>query len=89
MALVIGAIPTFFAGPLIGIMADRFGAESVTAPCLLAMIPWPILMMLHNSLAGFIVYFTCFSTTTYRDLADTADPNHSLLSELYSQLGRM
>nr|XP_019043632.1 hypothetical protein I302_08212 [Kwoniella bestiolae CBS 10118]OCF22562.1 hypothetical protein I302_08212 [Kwoniella bestiolae CBS 10118] len=51
------AAPTFITGPIIGTLADKFGAEYIMLPCLIIALPWLPLMMLKDSLAGFIVFF--------------------------------
>ena len=59
---VAAAAPTFVTGPLVGSLADKFGAEWIIAPGLLFSAPWLALMILKSSLAGFIVYFALSQT---------------------------
>ncbi|WVW87013.1 hypothetical protein I302_109069 [Kwoniella bestiolae CBS 10118] len=51
------AAPTFFTGPIVGALADKYGAEFIMLPCLAFALPWLPLMILKKSLAGFIVLF--------------------------------
>lgn len=52
-----GAAPAFFTGPLAGWLSDKYGTEWVIGGTLLLCLPWIPLMILTNSLPGFIVYF--------------------------------
>ncbi|ORX37801.1 major facilitator superfamily domain-containing protein [Kockovaella imperatae] len=54
--------PTFITGPIIGALADKYGAEWIMAPSLLLSAPWLPLLILKNSLPGFIVYFALSQT---------------------------
>ncbi|WVF68416.1 hypothetical protein IAT40_003181 [Kwoniella sp. CBS 6097] len=51
------AAPTFFAGPVIGALADKYGSEWIILPSLTLALPWLPLMGLKSSLAGFMVFF--------------------------------
>lgn len=51
------AAPAFFCGPISGYLADRIGPEVVLIPCLILVLPWMPLMILRDSLAGFMVFF--------------------------------
>ncbi|EIW71600.1 hypothetical protein TREMEDRAFT_67860 [Tremella mesenterica DSM 1558] len=51
------AAPTFAAGPIIGHVADKYGSEWFVAPSMLLTLPWFPLLILNNSLAGFIIFF--------------------------------
>ncbi|RXK41833.1 hypothetical protein M231_00832 [Tremella mesenterica] len=51
------AAPTFAAGPIIGHLADKYGSEWFVAPSMLLTLPWFPLLILNNSLAGFIIFF--------------------------------
>ncbi|TYJ58873.1 hypothetical protein B9479_000305 [Cryptococcus floricola] len=51
------AAPTLIAGPIVGALSDKFGAEMIMLPCMVLLLPWPPLLLLKNNLAGFIVYF--------------------------------
>nr|XP_019009454.1 uncharacterized protein I206_06103 [Kwoniella pini CBS 10737]OCF48235.1 hypothetical protein I206_06103 [Kwoniella pini CBS 10737] len=56
------AAPTFVSGPIIGALADKYGAEFIMLPCLIFALPWLPLMILNQSLAGFIVLFALSGT---------------------------
>ncbi|CAD6570457.1 MAG: hypothetical protein TREMPRED_005852 [Tremellales sp. Tagirdzhanova-0007] len=49
--------PTFVTGPIVGALADNFGAEWIIAPSLIMALPWLPLLILRNSLPGFVVFF--------------------------------
>ncbi|WWD20223.1 hypothetical protein CI109_104699 [Kwoniella shandongensis] len=51
------AAPTFISGPVVGAMADKWGAEFIMLPALIMILPWLPLMLLSKSIAGFIVFF--------------------------------
>nr|XP_018260404.1 uncharacterized protein I303_07322 [Kwoniella dejecticola CBS 10117]OBR82562.1 hypothetical protein I303_07322 [Kwoniella dejecticola CBS 10117] len=51
------AAPTFVSGPIIGALADKYGAEFIMLPCMIFALPWLPLMILKKSLGGFIVLF--------------------------------
>ncbi|WVN87705.1 uncharacterized protein L203_102893 [Cryptococcus depauperatus CBS 7841] len=51
------AAPAFFAGPIIGALADKYGAEFLMFPSLIFSLPFMPLLLLKKSLAGFIVTF--------------------------------
>ncbi|WRT69613.1 uncharacterized protein IL334_006602 [Kwoniella shivajii] len=51
------AAPTFVTGPLVGALADKYGAEFIMLPCLIFSLPWIPLLILKRSLPGFIVLF--------------------------------
>ncbi|KGB77925.2 hypothetical protein CNBG_4012 [Cryptococcus deuterogattii R265] len=51
------AAPTFFCGPIVGALADKYGAEWIMLPSIILTLPWLPLMLLNKSLAGFIVFF--------------------------------
>ncbi|ODN95222.1 hypothetical protein L198_04610 [Cryptococcus wingfieldii CBS 7118] len=50
------AAPTLIAGPIVGALSDKFGAEMIMLPCMILLLPWPPLLLLRNSLAELIVY---------------------------------
>ncbi|ORY34786.1 major facilitator superfamily domain-containing protein [Naematelia encephala] len=54
--------PTFICAPITGHLADKYGSQWVMAPCLFFVLPWLPLLLLTNSLAGFIVYFAIANT---------------------------
>lgn len=54
---VAAAAPTFFCGPIVGALADKYGAEWIMLPSIILTLPWLPLMLLNNSLAGFIIFF--------------------------------
>jgi len=64
--IVIGAIPTFFAGPLVGYISDKIGSEWLAAPILVSLVPLTLLFMLKHSLPGFVVIFTCISEWLFK-----------------------
>ncbi|ODO00821.1 hypothetical protein L198_03148 [Cryptococcus wingfieldii CBS 7118] len=51
------AAPTFFCGPIVGALADKYGAEWIMVPSMIFALPWLPLLLLKKSLAGFIVFF--------------------------------
>ncbi|WVR08153.1 hypothetical protein IAU60_005199 [Kwoniella sp. DSM 27419] len=51
------AAPTFFVGPVVGAVADKYGSEWLILPALALCLPWLPLMILRTSLAGFMVFF--------------------------------
>ncbi|WVQ79320.1 hypothetical protein IAT38_001417 [Cryptococcus sp. DSM 104549] len=51
------AAPTFFCGPIIGALADKYGAEWIMFPSIILTLPWLPLLLLKKSLAGFIIIF--------------------------------
>ncbi|WVQ82530.1 hypothetical protein IAT38_004659 [Cryptococcus sp. DSM 104549] len=51
------AAPTFFCGPIIGALADKYGSEWILLPSMIMILPWLPLLLLSKSLAGFIVIF--------------------------------
>ncbi|OXG80543.1 hypothetical protein C348_03667 [Cryptococcus neoformans Gb118] len=51
------AAPTFFCGPIVGALADKYGAEWIMLPSIILTLPWLPLMLLNKSLAGFIIFF--------------------------------
>ncbi|WVO13858.1 hypothetical protein L204_101481 [Cryptococcus depauperatus] len=51
------AAPTFFTGPIIGALADKYGSEFLMFPCVILTLPFMPLLLLKKSLAGFIVTF--------------------------------
>ncbi|KAK8849598.1 hypothetical protein IAR55_004933 [Kwoniella newhampshirensis] len=51
------AIPTFISGPVVGAMADKWGAEYIILPTIIMGLPWLPLMILRKSLPGFVVFF--------------------------------
>ncbi|WVQ75008.1 hypothetical protein IAR50_004616 [Cryptococcus sp. DSM 104548] len=51
------AAPTFFCGPVVGALADKYGAEWFMVPSMILTLPWLPLLLLKKSLAGFIVFF--------------------------------
>lgn len=54
---LVASVPTFFTGPLVGHLADKYGAEWLAAPCLLLSLPFFPLLILKNSFAGFVIVF--------------------------------
>lgn len=61
---VAACAPTFITGPLVGALADKFGSEWIITPFLLVSLPWFPLLILKNSLPGFIVYFAMIRAST-------------------------
>ncbi|WVQ77402.1 hypothetical protein IAR50_007087 [Cryptococcus sp. DSM 104548] len=57
LIFLISAAPALFAGPLAGAASDKWGAEWIMLPCMILVLPWTILNISRDSLAGFIVYF--------------------------------
>lgn len=51
------AAPTFFCGPIVGALADKYGAEWLMLPAMVLTLPWLPLMLLKKSLGAFIVFF--------------------------------
>jgi hypothetical protein len=58
---VAAAAPTFLTGPIVGALADKWGAEWFMASSLLFTLPWIPLMLLTGSLPGFIIFFALAS----------------------------
>ena len=54
---VAASAPTFVTGPIVGALADKFGAEWIIAPSLIMTLPWLPLLILKKSLPGFVVFF--------------------------------
>ncbi|WVR08154.1 hypothetical protein IAU60_005200 [Kwoniella sp. DSM 27419] len=65
------AAPTFFAGPVVGHIADKFGSEFIVFPCLLFSLPWIALLILDKSLPGFIVFFSIANTAVSAAMGPT------------------
>ena len=55
---VAASVPLFVTGPVIGALADKYGAEWIMAPSLLLTAPWLALLILDKSLPGFVVFFS-------------------------------
>ncbi|KAJ9095347.1 hypothetical protein QFC21_005713 [Naganishia friedmannii] len=55
---LVAAVPTFFTGPIAGAMADKWGSEVLTIPLLVLCLPLPPLLILKQSLPGFIIILT-------------------------------
>ncbi|AAW46370.2 hypothetical protein CNK02920 [Cryptococcus deneoformans JEC21] len=51
------AAPTFFCGPIVGALADKYGAEWLMLPAMVLTLPWLPLLLLKKSLSAFIVFF--------------------------------
>lgn len=49
--------PTFVTGPIVGALADKYGAEWIITPCLLFSTLWFPFLILTGSLAGFVMFF--------------------------------
>jgi hypothetical protein len=60
--VVAAAAPTFLTGPIVGALADKWGAEWIIAPSLVLTLPWLPLMLLTGSLPGFIIFFALASS---------------------------
>lgn len=73
---LVASVPTFFTGPLVGHLADKFGAEWMAAPCLLLSLPFFPLLILKASFAGFVIVFMLASElqTALRKGFISADP---------------
>lgn len=71
---LVASIPTFLTGPLAGAAADKWGAQVVTAPCILLALPWFPSMQLKSSFAGFIIFFMLASKCTLSKRAKPPSP---------------
>ena len=49
--------PSFITGPIIGALADKYGAEWIMFPSFVFAAPWIPLMILKFSLPAFVVFF--------------------------------
>ena len=50
-------LPGLAAAPLAGFLGDKFGAEWVATPPLIAALPWFILLISPNRLIAYAVYY--------------------------------
>ena len=59
--IVVASAPTFVTGPIVGALADKYGAEWIEAPGLFLALPWIPLLILKSTLPGFILFYAFLS----------------------------
>jgi DHA1 family solute carrier family 18 vesicular amine transporter 1/2 len=62
---IAATVPTIFASPLAGWLADRTGAERVTTASFLLTIPWLAVFVLPKSVVLFIVCYALTCTSSH------------------------
>ncbi len=75
MTIVAASAPTFATGPIVGALADKYGAEFIIMPSLLAAVPWLPLMILKGSLPAFIVFFSFASKSKAKPCTQRVTPS--------------
>ncbi|TFK57595.1 MFS general substrate transporter [Heliocybe sulcata] len=69
LVFIASVVPTLISSPIAGWLADKCGAEWVTAPMLILSIPWWLIVIINGHVALFIVAFAIQSLFTAGALA--------------------